>query len=119
MYILCNFSQTYELYIYWLLDDVQLKTSPSKNQFSREFRQSTRIRRDTMKEMLCKEQMLGKEADPKSIVSTIPPSRLDGFMNGLNMLMIGKGSCYQVNILYRRFPIDYLQKSRKELNKSS
>ena len=53
-----------------------------------------------MKEMLCKEQMLGKEADPKSIVSTIPPSRLDGFMNGLNMLMIGKGSCYQVNILF-------------------
>lgn len=95
---------------------MQVKTSPNKKQFSREFRQSTRIRRDTMKEMLCKEQMFDKETNPKNIVSTIPPSRLDGFMNGLNMLMIGKGSCYQVNILYKRFPIDYLQ---KKLNKIS
>ena len=75
-----------------------MKTSPNKSQFSREFRRSTRIRRDTMKEMLGKEHILDTELKSKNIVSTIPPSRLDGFMNGLNMLMVGKGSCYQVDI---------------------
>ena len=76
-------------------DNVQIKTSPEKDQFSPKFRRSTKIRRDSMKEMLCK-SMVEKVTDFMNVVSTIPPSRIDGFISGLNMLMSGKVACYQV-----------------------
>ena len=55
----------------------------------------SRIRRDTMKEML-DEALWETHTDDGNIVSTIPPSRLDGFMNGLNVLLRGRVGCYQV-----------------------
>ena len=46
-------------------------------------------------EMLSK-SMVDKVTGFMNIVSTIPPSRIDGFISGLNMLMGGKVACYQV-----------------------
>ena len=49
-----------------------------------------------MKEILA--QALRKnESDTTNVVSTIQPSRVDGFLNGLNVLLYGRGGYYQVS----------------------
>ena len=69
-------------------DDTQMAKSQNEKRFSR-------IRRDTMKEMM-DEALWETHTDNDNIVSTIPPSRLDGFLNGLNVLLHGRVGCYQV-----------------------
>ena len=54
------------------------------------------IRHDTMKEIL---GMLINNDDrlgSSNIVSTIQPSRVDGFLNGLSILLHDRGGYYQV-----------------------
>ena len=54
------------------------------------------IRHDTMKEILA-QALRENEADATNVVSTIQPSQVDGFLNGLNALLYGRGGHYQVN----------------------
>ena len=54
------------------------------------------IRHDTMKELLA-QALRDNESDTTNIVSTIQPSRVDGFLDGLNVLLYGRGGYYQVN----------------------
>ena len=54
------------------------------------------IRHDTMKEILA-QSLRENESDTTNIVSTIQPSRVDGFLNGLNVLLYGRGGYYQVS----------------------
>ena len=54
------------------------------------------IRHDTMKEILA-QALRDDESDATNVVSTIPPSQVDGFFNGLNVLLYGRGGYYQVN----------------------
>ena len=54
------------------------------------------IRHDTMKELLA-QALRENESDTTNTVSTIQPSRVDGFLDGLNILLYGRGGYYQVN----------------------
>ena len=56
---------------------------------------SEMISHDTMKEILG-QALRDKESAATNIVSTIQPSRVDGFLNGLNVLLDGRGGYYQV-----------------------
>ena len=61
------------------------------------------IRHDTMKEILG-QALRDNESDATNIVSTIQPSRVDGFLNGLNVLLYGRGGYYQVKNMYSGYP---------------
>ena len=54
------------------------------------------IRHDTMKEILGMLINNENQLDSSNTVSTIQPSRVDGFLNGLSVLLHGKGGYYQV-----------------------
>ena len=55
------------------------------------------VRHDTLKEILLEESINDLNQDDSNIVSTIQPSRIDGFMNGLNVLLQGRRGLYQVS----------------------
>ena len=54
------------------------------------------IRHDTMKEILGMLINNENQLDSSNTVSTIQPSRVDGFLNGLSVLLHGKWGYYQV-----------------------
>ena len=58
------------------------------------------IRHDTMKEILG-QALRDKDSESTNIVSTIQPSRVDGFLNGLNVLLYGRGGYYQVSFIIK------------------
>ena len=54
------------------------------------------IQHDTMKEIL-RETIDEDEDYSTNVVSTIQPSRIDGFLAGLTILLQGRGGQYQVS----------------------
>merc|ERR1719347_319779 len=63
------------------------------------------IRHETMKELLA-QALRENESDTTNIVSTIQPPRVDGFLDGLNILLYGRGGYYQ--LLQRSLSIETL-----------
>ena len=86
----------------------QLSLNSDKNIFNIQFQKDSKgdkknnhhhiemIRHDTMKEILA-QSLRENESDTTNVVSTIQPSRVDGFLNGLNVLLYGRGGYYQVS----------------------
>ena len=70
------------------------------------------IRHDTMKEILA-QSLRENESDTTNVVSTIQPSRVDGFLNGLNVLLYGRGGYYQVS--WKNIKVEVLQGSYCEI----
>ena len=68
----------------------------SKRNKNKKPHQLEMIRHDTMKELLA-QALRENESDTTNIVSTIQPSRVDGFLDGLNILLYGRGGYYQVS----------------------
>ena len=54
------------------------------------------IRHDTMKEIL-RQAINDDDQETSNIVSTIQPSRVDGFLTGLNVLLQGRRGHYHVS----------------------
>ena len=70
-------------------------TGPDLNASS-EHDECQMIRHDTMKEILGMLINNDDRLDSSNTVSTIQPSRVDGFLNGVSILLHGRGGYYQV-----------------------
>ena len=66
------------------------------------------IRHDTMKEIL-RQDINDDDQETTNIVSSVQPSRVDGFLTGLNVLLQGRRGYYQVSIYHYHRPTSCIQ----------